>query len=104
MLRHPGNAKNGHRLILSLCDYSGRWAQPYREAGYTVQQYDLKHGSDVRLIKKLDEKVHGILFAPVCTAFSGAGAKHWGAKEAAGNEQLKEGLALCRRGLADHLW
>jgi hypothetical protein len=99
MLRHPGNAKNGHRLILSLCDFSGRWAQPYREAGYTVYQYDLKHGSDVRLIKKLDEAVHGILFAPVCTAFSGAGAKHWAAKEAAGDEQLKEGLALVDAGL-----
>jgi hypothetical protein len=34
VLRHPGNAKNGHRLILSLCDYSGKWAQPYIDAGY----------------------------------------------------------------------
>lgn len=99
MLRHPGNAKNGHRLILSLCDYSGRWSDPYREAGYEVRQYDLKHGDDARLIKKLDEKVHGILFAPVCTEFSGAGAKHWAAKEAAGNKGLLDGLALVDAGL-----
>lgn len=95
MLRHPGNPKtNAHRLILSLCDYSGRWAQPYIDAGYEVLQYDLKHGSDVRLIKKIERKVHGILCAPVCTDFSGAGAKHWAAKEAAGNVGLLAGLAL----------
>jgi hypothetical protein len=99
MLRHPGAGKHATRLILSLCDYSGRWSEPYREAGYDVRQYDLKHGSDVRLIKKLNEPVHGILFAPVCTAFSGAGAKHWKAKEAAGNKQLIEGLAIVDAGL-----
>lgn len=99
MLQHPGRGKLGGRLILSLCDYSGRWAQPYIDAGYRVYQYDLKHGSDVRLIKKLDEKVHGILFAPVCTEFSGAGARHWKAKEAAGNKALIEGLALVDAGL-----
>ncbi len=99
MLAHPGRGKNASRLILSLCDYSGRWSEPYREAGYRVYQYDLKHGSDVRLIKKLDERVHGVLFAPVCTEFSGAGARHWKAKEAAGNKALLEGLALVDAGL-----
>jgi hypothetical protein len=53
----------------------------------------------VRLIKKIEEKVHGVLFAPVCTAFSGAGAKHWKAKEAAGNKQLLEGMAIVDAGL-----
>lgn len=82
------------RLILSLCDYSGRWSQPYRDAGYQVMQVDLKHGDDVRLFQKLDRPVWGILAAPVCTAFSGAGAKHWAAKEAEGNTQLLAGMAI----------
>jgi hypothetical protein len=81
-------------LILSLCDYSGNWCQPYRDAGYDVMQIDLKLGGDVRLLKKLDRKVHGILAAPVCTEFSAAGARHWAAKEAAGNQGLLDGLAL----------
>jgi hypothetical protein len=82
------------RTVLSLCDFSGRWSAPYREAGYNVVQVDLKLGQDARLFKRLDEPVHGILIAPLCTAFSGAGAKHWAAKEAEGNTQLLEGLAL----------
>jgi hypothetical protein len=94
MLRHPGHGKHASRLILSLCDYSGRWSQPYREAGYEVRQYDLKHGSDVRMIKKIDQPVHGVLAAPLCTAFAGSGARWWKEKEAQGDEQLKEGLAL----------
>lgn len=87
-------AGNGGKLILSLCDYSGNWSKPYADAGYEVMKIDLKLGGDVRMLKKLDRPVHGVLCAPVCTAFSGAGARHWAAKEAAGNEQLKEGLAL----------
>ena len=81
-------------LILSLCDHSGNWSAPYKAAGYNVMQVDLKLGGDVRLLKKLDCPVHGILAAPVCTAFSGAGARHWAAKEAEGNTQLLDGLAL----------
>jgi len=82
------------RLILSLCDYSGRWSDPYREAGYAVMQIDLKKGGDVRLLKKIDHPVHGVLCAPVCTEFSGAGAKHWAGKAAKGNQGLLDGLAL----------
>jgi len=92
-------------LILSLCDFSGVWSAPYRAAGYTVLQVDLKLGGDARLFKKLCEPVHGILCAPVCTEFSAAGARHWAAKEAAGNQGLLDGLALvdaCLRIVAVH--
>jgi len=81
-------------LILSLCDYSGHWSQPYADAGYEVIRVDLKLGSDARLLKKLNRPVHGVLAAPVCTEFSGAGARHWAAKEAAGNKGLIDGLGL----------
>jgi hypothetical protein len=63
------------RLILSLCDYSGRWSEPYKEAGYEVVQVDVKLGFDVRLFPKLDEKVHGILMAPPCTEFAVSGTR-----------------------------
>lgn len=61
------------KTILSLCDYSGVWCAPYREAGYNVVQIDLKHGQDVRLLEFPGE-VHGILCAPVCTMFARSGA------------------------------
>src|SRR5262245_50123366 len=32
-----------HRIILSLCDHSGNWPAPYREAGYDVRLIDLAH-------------------------------------------------------------
>lgn len=66
---------NSHKIILSLCDYSGNWSQPYRAAGYTVIQVDLKHGQDVRLIQKIDGHVHGILAAPPCTVFAASGSR-----------------------------
>lgn len=94
-----------NRLILSLCDYSGHWSQPYADAGYDVMRIDLKLGSDARLLKRLTRPVHGILAAPVCTEFSAAGARHWKAKEAAGNKGLLDGLALvdaCIRIVAVH--
>lgn len=78
------------RRILSLCDYSGNWSKPYREAGYDVVQVDLQHGHDVRLMK-YPGKVHGILAAPPCTHFSRAGAHLWPKK---GEAALIEGLAL----------
>jgi hypothetical protein len=93
-------------IILSLCDHSGVWSNPYREAGYTVIQVDKKLGEDAllwpspmsdapRLSSQLEDirpyigRVRGILAAPVCTYFSNAGAKH-----VRTDEQLREGLAL----------
>lgn len=79
------------RRVLSLCDYSGAWCAPYREAGYEVVQVDLKLGQDVRLFEHPGE-VHGILAAPPCTAFAGSGAQYWPRKDADG--RTLEGLAL----------
>jgi len=93
-------------VVLSLCDYSGIWSQPYRDNGYKVVQIDLKLGSDVTIwpsvpsesprlsrqysdIRQYVGKVHAILAAPVCTVFSGAGAKH---KRT--DADIREGLAL----------
>ena len=62
------------KKILSLCDYSGSWSDPYREAGYKVIQIDFQlDGSDVRLLQR-ERNVHGILAAPPCTCFASSGA------------------------------
>jgi hypothetical protein len=62
-------------LILSLCDYSGVWSQPYVDDAYDVVRVDLKHGQDVRLLELPDRPVHGILAAPPCTVFANSGAR-----------------------------
>jgi len=77
--------------ILSLCDYTGEWSRPYKEAGYDVRQIDIKHGQDIRLFEALPYPVRGVLCAPPCTHFAGSGAKWWAGK---GEDALLEGLAL----------
>ena len=79
---------NAEKIILSLCDYSGEWSRPYREAGYTVNQIDLKHGQDVRLLE-YPGRVYGILAAPPCTVFAASGAR-WQRTE----DDIKEALAV----------
>lgn len=64
------------QVVLSLCDYSGEWPRPYREAGYEVVQVDLDHGADVRSLA-YPGRVHGILAAPPCTHLAGSGARWW---------------------------
>jgi hypothetical protein len=92
---------NIDRTILSLCDFSGVWSQPYVDAGYHVIRVDLKRGMDARLIEHISGGVHGILAAPDCNAFAGSGAQYWPAKDADG--RTLAGLALvdaCLRAVA----
>jgi hypothetical protein len=79
------------RTILSLCDYTGNWSRPYEEAGYQVIRVDLQHGQDVRLLRRIEEPVHGILAAPPCTHFSCAGNRWWKTK---GTAAILEGMAV----------
>jgi hypothetical protein len=87
------------QLILSLCDYTGVWSQPYVDADYEVVRVDLKHGGDVRLMELPDRPVHGILAAPPCTVFANSGAR-WTRSD----EEMRAGLsvvdACCRLILA----
>jgi hypothetical protein len=88
------------RTILSLCDLTGNWSRPYAEAGYEVRRIDIQFGTDVRLHRKLDYPVHGILAAPPCTHFSKAGAHLWAGK---GEAALLDGLSIvdaCLRAVA----
>jgi hypothetical protein len=88
--------------VLSLCDYTGAWSQPYRDAGYDVVQVDIKRGQDVRLFKAMPFPVRGVLAAPPCTEFAGSGARWWKEK---GEQALIEGLSVvdaCLRIIAVH--
>lgn len=88
------------KTILSLCDYSGAWSDPYRVAGYDVIRVDLQYGQDVRLLERVDRPVYGILAAPPCTHFAGSGARWW---ESKGEAAILEGLAVvdaCLRAVA----
>jgi hypothetical protein len=78
------------KLILSLCDYSGIWSQPYVDAGYSVVRIDLDHpagehqtaenvwtvGADLTRLE-FSWKPWGILAAPPCTCFCRPAARHW---------------------------
>ena len=79
------------KTIISLCDYTGAWSQPYADAGYNVVRVDIKTGVDVRLCKKPEYPVHGILAAPPCTHLAGSGARWWKSK---GEAALLEGMAI----------
>lgn len=78
------------RIILSLFDYTGHWSEPYRKAGYTVWQRDIKLGADIfedvqqALYDSVDGlRVHGIMAAVPCTDFANSGARWWKEKEKA---------------------
>ena len=82
------------KIILSLCDYTGNWSKPYKDAGYDVRTFDLQHNPDhdIRLIKKINEPIYGILCAPPCTAFALSGAQYWPKKDKDGS--TLEGLSI----------
>ncbi len=80
-----------NKVILDLCGGTGAWSKPYKEAGYDVRVITLPD-YDVRLFEKYPKlKVYGILSAPPCTHFSGAGARWWDRK---GTGALLEGLSV----------
>jgi hypothetical protein len=80
-------------IILSLCDASGNWSQPYADdPDYKVVRIDLAQGKDVRLLKfSPGVRVHGILAAPPCTHMCTAGSPSYRKK---GNEAILEALAI----------
>lgn len=94
------------RTILSLCDYTGTWSQPYVDAGYNVVRVDIKNGLDVRHLQWADTQVWGIIAQPPCTHFAGSGARWWAKK---GKGAIEEGMALvdaCLRAVLiyDPMW
>jgi hypothetical protein len=76
--------------ILSICDRTGIWSEPFARAGYRVIRWDLADGHDVRLCDYLG-KLHGIIAQPPCTHLAGSGARWW---ESKGEAALLEAMAV----------
>lgn len=94
------------KKLISVFDYSGRWAHPYKENGWLVIQIDIKLGIDVLNITEEHVSqilpVHGVLLAPPCTDFSVSGAQYWKQKDVDG--RTEQSLRLVRQGLNIVKW
>jgi hypothetical protein len=69
--------------IASLFDYTGRWSQPYRDAGYNVTRIDIQTGNDILDLTPASD-CHGIIIQPPCTDFANSGARWFAGKDATG--------------------
>jgi hypothetical protein len=76
--------------VLSLCDRTGIWSEPYARAGCNVVRVDLADGRDVRLMD-YPGKVWGIIAQPPCTHLAGSGARWWAGK---GEAALLDALSV----------
>lgn len=84
-------------LVLSLCDYSGSWSEPYLRAGFRVVRVDKQHppgihqaadnlwtvGNDLTTFH-LPWRPEIVLAAPPCTCFCRPGARWWKRQDAEG--------------------
>lgn len=76
---------NFNRVILSLFDVTGTWANPYALAGYDVRAIDIKGGVDItdfssEYLEELfdsfgGKEVYGIMAACPCTTYSNSGTR-----------------------------
>jgi ADP-Ribosyltransferase in polyvalent proteins/D-alanyl-D-alanine carboxypeptidase/Type III restriction enzyme, res subunit len=90
---------NSNKVIISLFDVSGNIAQPWKDAGYTVLQFDIKNKKDLTKLGKwmqevqthIDEgyDIEGILAQPPCTSFARiSGAQWWKTQHDIPNESM----------------
>jgi len=85
------------KKIISLFDYTGQWAEPYRLNNYDVMQVDIKNGFDIMQFDYWAFKpgtVHGILAAPPCTDFAVSGAQYWPTKDETGATHKSVAMVL----------
>lgn len=102
------------QLVLSLCDYSGVWSQPYADAGYRVVCIDLGYepgesqvaknvwhvGSDITRFE-FPWEPDIVLAAPPCTCFCRPAARHWWRQDFTGQTRrdvrlFRECLRICQ--------
>jgi hypothetical protein len=85
---------NNDRVVLSLFDLTGKWSQPWEDAGYQVYRFDIQNDPDVGDINNFSTEffgdwfgdfdgndVYAILAATPCTDFASSGSKHFAAKD-----------------------
>ncbi|HEU4343701.1 MAG TPA: DEAD/DEAH box helicase family protein [Candidatus Binatia bacterium] len=94
------SSENGQKIVLSLFDRTGVWAEPFLAAGYDVRIIDL--ATDGVDVKDIDMEwladydmtdVHFVLSANPCDDFAVSGARWWAEKDADGRTEYSVGLA-----------
>jgi len=103
-------SENGNKIILSLFDRTGKWAEPFLRAGYDVRAIDLVIDNvDVMDINRewLTDydmtDIHGILSANPCDDFAASGARWWKEKDAKGKTEASVKLAKHTMAIIDYL-
>ena len=87
-------SENSQRVVLSLFDRTGHWAQPWADAGYQVHCFDIQSDREMGDVMKFGVEffadyfgmfdgcdIHTILAACPCTDFAVSGARHFAAKD-----------------------
>lgn len=104
--RQLESGENQHRVIISLFDYTGKWSQPFVDAGYTVIQYDMRFApkgdekyydliqhpplDDIMALRGIGYEVYGVLSACPCTTFAASGARWWEGRHDVANREMVE--------------
>lgn len=93
-------------LLISLCDCSGIWSEPYRLAGWDVVRVDLIHGLNV-LTYEPERQPDAVLAAPPCTCFCRPASRWWERQDQTGQTErdvrvFRACLRIC--GMATRFW
>lgn len=99
-LSQRGDPRNAQKVVLSLFDLTGAWAQPWIDAGYQVYTFDIQRDPNMEDVNKFSTEffndqfgafdgmdIHAILAACPCTDFAVSGARHFAAKDADGRTE-----------------
>jgi N12 class adenine-specific DNA methylase len=88
---------NNDKVVLSFFDLTGKWSQPWEEAGYQVYRFDIQDDPEMGDVHNFSteffndwfgnfdgQDIYAILAACPCTDFAVSGARHFAAKDADG--------------------
>lgn len=102
---------NAQKVVLSLFDKTGAWAEPWEQAGYQVYTFDIQNDPEIGDVNNFSVEhfvenfgmfegadVYAVLAACPCTDFAVSGARHFAEKDADGRTQLS--VQLVRQTLA----
>lgn len=98
--RQGRGSANAQKVVLSLFDLTGQWAEPWVEAGYQVWTFDIQRDPTMEDVNAFcveyfndyfscfeGNDVHAILSANPCTDFASSGARHFAQKDADGRTE-----------------
>lgn len=87
-------SENRDKVVLSFFDLTGKWSQPWEEAGYQVYRFDIQADPNMGDVNNFSveffsdwfgdfdgQDIYAILAACPCTDFAVSGARHFAAKD-----------------------